>query len=724
MSKMLSRFALLSTTMLVLGACGQSQSPTPDSPDSQVGAQAVRPICPDPLLERQAGTMNALRLPIDCVNPLPQPPRDPGVVLAASTRILAPNAGVIQAYDEASGTLTLPINSVTSAYVPGTILVGGITASTPVGVRPSKVVSVATSGGNLVVTTVPASLEEAVSDGTISEERQLSAADVVEELITPQGMNVLKGQSLTSALAFNCKKGGSAGISKNFSKHLDDTTTTWNNGSTGLSMDIEGCVRADLALKLNLSIKKFKLQSFEASVKLTEEAELAFKTTGSASYGKEWELGRVKFASMTFFLGPVPVVVSPFVAFIVGVEGNVTASLSYKVTQDLTYKVGIGYTRADGMKKINEKEFHFDLPEKDFVNVNLAASAKAYVGLKAGINFWSTVILATADGDLYGVVRGFGKASIDTSRTPLWRLTAGMQFCYGYKLSLDLLFGLVSKSWDGSQCGREYDLWSIDSNGKVGNVVPGVINPLDPVFNVYNNISFSVNGSIKTSARISKVEFNGTSTYITAFGGSGTLDLTRYVGNNENAVFIIEATVPKCNPAVGGVGQCEYLGISFKGDGKIIGSGGASCFDCANPTTTLIYTINKTAGTLYYGHRGPHVGAFSKTMLYFTGGQVEIHRIDFAGIRTEIPRFGGNGQPFSFDLTPYLDGKTETQFIVGSVSHNCGLFGTNDCREIDMNVVADGQSVYDPASVSCGGCGSADVYTFTIDQPKGTITAK
>ncbi len=449
----------------------------------------------------------------------PTPPPEPEVVLSPDTRILD---SAVEFYDQATGRLTVTNTYVTASYAVGNIVVGGITTATPVGVPPRRITGITYSGNTIILSTQEAGLTDAVQDGTINFTQTLTVNDIAEETTPDVVASALNGQSLLSALAVNCTTNGNI-YSKNFEKTF------------GANSTLSGCARIGLDTTLNMRISRFTLQSFEASVKISEEAQLELDLA-SDSGSKEWELGRIRFNPITVFLGPVPIVMTPYIAFAAGVNGNVSANLTYKVEQSASYKTGILYANGS-LSKISEKTSFFKGP-KPIYSPTLTATAKGYLDVKPGLNFWSTVVLASADGDVTGTVRGYVKADVNTSRNPVWQITAGPQFCIGYKAKLDVLFGIISQSWSGNQCGNELRTFEWNSNEGTGNQYPSPYPSWSSVIlnftNTYGDIEI-----YRTDPR------TGVETMVVRLGGNNTFDITPFIDANDDTNFRIRSISKK-----------------------------------------------------------------------------------------------------------------------------------------------------------------------------------
>ncbi|GGM18342.1 hypothetical protein [Deinococcus aerophilus] len=494
----------------------------------------------------------------------PPPPSEPEVILSPNTRILD---SAVQSYDPATGRLVLTSTGVTAAYAVGHIVVGDVTPNTPAGVPPRRITSVTNSGGTVVLSTQEAGLTDAVQDGEVNFTRTLTVNDIAEETTSGMVATALNGQSLLSALAVSCTTSGTI-YSANFTK------------SIGSAVVLNGCARVGLDTTLNLRINHFKLQSFEASLKMSEEAQLELALKPFAD-DAEWELGRIRFKPITVSLGPVPIVMTPYVVFVAGVNGTVSANVSYKVIQNASYTTGLKYTNGT-LNKINLRTSFFQAPDPIHDNP-LTGNAKGYLDIKPGLNFYSTVALATAQGDVIGTVRGYIKADFDTSRNPVWQITAGPQFCISYKTKLNALFGLVDETWSGNECSNE--LRAFERNSSTGT---GIQNPSP--YQSWNNVSLVFTNTYG-DIEIYKTDPGMQETMVIRLAGNNTFDLTPFVHATKTTEFRIKSISKK--PGTFSSYQ-RKIDMSLFGNGDLVWD--APAINCTSCSSADVYRfkVNKS----------------------------------------------------------------------------------------------------------------------------------
>lgn len=73
-----------------------------------------------------------------------------------------------------------------------------------------------------------------------------------------------------------------------------------------------------------------------------------------------------------------------------------------------------------------------------------------------------------------------------------------------------------------------------------------------------------------------------------------------------------------------------------------------------------------------------------------------------------------------FNFTPHLDNEKENYAKIRNITRKNNPF-TKSKRSIDMNILADEQSIWNLEIVHCERCHSAHVYKFAINKQKGRI---
>ena len=256
----------------------------------------------------------------------------------------------------------------------GQILVIGKGKGTPNGFL-GRVTRVKQSGNKTVVTTVPATLLQAVPDGSMS---------LVAKAVTtsPRARQAAKA-------TVSCE--GSAGFSITHSVSF----------TTGLDLE------ADWTL-----VGGLQSASLTANASLNASVQAIVGAAGSCSLAQQTLLS-VKGPSIDTFVGPVPVVMTSNLKVYLDASASAQAQLSTGASAGFSASAGVGWKSGSGFYGIHSFSPHFN-----FQPPTLSASADASVSLTP-----------TVDVLLYGVVgpevalRTGLEFSADIAQNPWWTLS-------------------------------------------------------------------------------------------------------------------------------------------------------------------------------------------------------------------------------------------------------------------------------------------------------------
>jgi hypothetical protein len=292
---------------------------------------------------------------------------------------------------------------------PGDIIVSDVTEVAPEGFLRS-VSSISSLDDQVIVHTKNATLEEVVEEGSLSIGGELLPEDT-------RNINLAPGVSMVQ------HDQERAGDSQSWEF---DLLTNLYEDEHGY-FRIRGNLLIDLSYHFNLSIKRLRLQELSFTVTVEEESELFVEGEYHRRLAKEVPIAKVYFTPITFFIGPVPVVISPELELYVGVNGEVNAEFTTGITHEFSYTGGAKYERGDGWSKIRvgpHNNFTYDEPE-----LSLDISIKAYAGIKASIKLYGFV-------GPYAKVEAFLEFEADINAVPWWELYAGYEFSVGIHLKV------------------------------------------------------------------------------------------------------------------------------------------------------------------------------------------------------------------------------------------------------------------------------------------------
>jgi hypothetical protein len=296
-------------------------------------------------------------------------------------------------------TLSAPVSA-------GDVLVSGIGPATPNGLL-RRVTSVQSIGGNTVAATTEATIQDAISRGRMA---------VHTELTQGQGPQDIQAQETS--------QGDVTGIGL-----LDDQTDKAISEEPGWAVSA-GCKGTTTmpSPTAHLSVSPYvdftwswgwlppSLNEVDFSAGIQEQASISVQAEAGVSCNATGSHEVVSLDSLTFMVGPVPVVVSPSLDFVTALDGSFQTSASVAITQSAECHVGFTWQGGKGFHPIAGCSNSF--PTK--TSAELQASAEASMGPKLEFDFYGGVVQGpygeltvglgleqqNRSGDLYGALDG------------------------------------------------------------------------------------------------------------------------------------------------------------------------------------------------------------------------------------------------------------------------------------------------------------------------------
>lgn len=279
-----------------------------------------------------------------------------------------------------------------------------------------KVISIQKNGEYTNIQTEIALLEEAIENGELVGEKALSIADIDFEqsgemirAMHNEGMGIQKTKHFK---LFDYSKNPFC-----LYNHADRRRFECDGGEkNGLRSKVPQTnfvtIDANLNAKANayvgLKIKWFKVRNFNAGIEVNENASIKVLGKGKYSWDTNKDLNkwRIKFKTIKFRVGIVPVIIKPSLVPTLGTNGYIQSSLNYEVTQSFDGQYGVDYQRKRGWKGVKSSKFKFS---SKFSTASAKAEAKAYVGLKAVLSIYAK---KAGKVSLHGKAYGKAKANL------------------------------------------------------------------------------------------------------------------------------------------------------------------------------------------------------------------------------------------------------------------------------------------------------------------------
>ncbi len=316
---------------------------------------------------------------------------------------------------------------------------GAIVVSEPVGeVAPfgllQRIESRREEGGEVILDTVQATLEEVFVEADIEVQVELKPDDIRSQLLQFRGMSF-------NSPATEASRSAGYDFSVNFDKVLIDLDGDEETKDDQLRIDGSFNFSTGVDAKIKIGTKYLvvpTLEHLKFVAYLKESVDLTLTGALLVQFEKEIEVARFYFGTITIMVGPVPVVFSVDLSLTVGAEGKVEARLVATAAQSLDISVGAEYRADDGWKNLSGFESNFDFPTPE---ITAAGSARAFATPRIDLKLYGLAgpyVFATA----------YVEADAALDRDPFWSLMAGLDLGVGFQAELPIIGSLGSWSDD------------------------------------------------------------------------------------------------------------------------------------------------------------------------------------------------------------------------------------------------------------------------------------
>jgi formylglycine-generating enzyme required for sulfatase activity len=297
------------------------------------------------------------------------------------------------------------------ALAPGEVIVGDASENAPYGFL-RQVTSVSSVGGQVVVATQDATLEDAIEDGAVQVSHALTPDDI-------QGSTLIQGVTWATAPQLNDA----------FYLNLEDVVLYDLDGNPATQNDqirADGSIRLEPDFDFRLVVRRWKLEELSFTASAVETAELEIKAEIELlSVKKEKEIARYRLRPITVWVGWVPVVIVPVLTVNVGVDGSVHVGVTTGVEQQATMGAGLRYAGgAWSPVKYFSNQFHYNPP-----TLSAGLDLKGYAGAKLSLLLYGVI-------GPYAGLEAYLKLEADPLATPWWILYAGLKVPVGVKITV------------------------------------------------------------------------------------------------------------------------------------------------------------------------------------------------------------------------------------------------------------------------------------------------
>ena len=344
---------------------------------------------------------NAAFLPLNLSTTGSYPP-----VIPETTEVLPPETTQhLEAISDSGAVYTFTQSTPDLAELaPGEIMVGDVTANAPSGFL-RKVTSVSTNGGQVIVETEEATLEEAIESGSAAVSQALTPAQIQGGMLAP---------GVTLAAAPMAPNGPI------FQYTLDHVVLYERDGN---QIWADGRIQIEASFDFSVAVSWFTLKRVSFKTTVHEESELEITAAMDRFLDEERVIARHVFGPITVPIGPVPVVLVPVLSVHVGADGSIHVDVRTGATQEAMLTAQLRYANGSwNASKTFSNEFQFNPPA---LSANL--DVMGYAGAELSLL-------------LYGVAGPYVRTDIyleleaDINQTPWWQLYGGLKVPIGVKI--------------------------------------------------------------------------------------------------------------------------------------------------------------------------------------------------------------------------------------------------------------------------------------------------
>jgi hypothetical protein len=296
----------------------------------------------------------------------------------------------------------------------GDVIVGGISSAAPDGFL-RRVTRLDAGAAAVTLETEPATLEEAIQDGTLDLDITLTPSMINRSVLAP-------GVSLINTPR-------DADRTDLFEYQLDEFVIFDMDGSDATRTDrltADGYLALTQEIDLNIDIRLFKLRHLEFVVTSDSNTELSVTASGAVDVTlKEKALATHYFTPILVQAGPLPLVFRPELKLIIGADGIVRQVATFGVQQVTHMEGGL---RIDDGNVSPVSVVDVDLKPLP-VQSTTEFIVRGYVGPQLALKLYGVL-------GPYSSAELFGEIVSEHATAPAYRLYAGLEVPVGIRLDI------------------------------------------------------------------------------------------------------------------------------------------------------------------------------------------------------------------------------------------------------------------------------------------------
>jgi hypothetical protein len=324
------------------------------------------------------------------------PPAPNQVVLSERTKVLgtAPKNLTVQAFSDATqyvpellwATSELEVISfVGSSSYARSLRPGDVISAPPNQVAAEgflrKVLSVADYGSEVHVQTEEAELDEAIEVADTDQAMNLAQDDLISvsyadgRVLNEQQLRQLRPQATTNLGDIDLPISG----------------VNLCQGVNGNSITGSGALKASLKAFLKVKFGFFSIKEIKTGIEGTQNLNLRIGGQCQFTFiDKDITLAKMKFRTRVVWVGPIPVVITPYYNVNLKAKGTITLSAGYNVSQSFTGRYGAKWRKGEDTSVLNEATFN--VTGQDSVSASAAVAFNFSINAEAGLKFYGGLV--------------------------------------------------------------------------------------------------------------------------------------------------------------------------------------------------------------------------------------------------------------------------------------------------------------------------------------------
>lgn len=322
------------------------------------------------------------------------------VIIPSTTKVIdSASLSTLERVDEKGTLYFSQATPAVEALKAGDVLVSEASSAAPFGLL-KKVIAVRAEGERIIVETTDALITEAVHQGSGSVSRELKPEDIRSTQIFQEGVTF---EGFDASSQISARSHGLMSMAPSALLRPAGLTYRFNTDlGTGGQVQVTGTATINPIMDFGLNIscdevvntflgrvcKEIPDLNVLAKVGVQENANLVIKGASSYTFKEDYQIARHEFSPITFFLGPVPVVLVPVLKIYLKGDGSLTAKFDYVVDQNLTLAAGFKYNSDNGFEDLSEYKSGFKQTGPTFSG---ALDVRAMMGVQFEIMLYGAI---------------------------------------------------------------------------------------------------------------------------------------------------------------------------------------------------------------------------------------------------------------------------------------------------------------------------------------------